>query len=135
MNIRIFCYEAKEEMVVRHFIDKIKTDQTLNCHLIEYNLYHTFLSICDDKRITSSVSRMEEKGKDYLLKQMHSIATEQVFVEKIQYEPHESGDVLMLTGVGEVFPFYENHTMLALQPHFSDIPIIVLYPGVLMDDV
>ena len=73
----------------------------------------------------------EKKGKDYLLKQMHSIATEQAFVEKIQYESHESGDVLMLTGVGEVFPFMRIHTMLeALQPHFSDIPIIVLYPGV-----
>ena len=30
------------------------------------------------------------------------------FIDKIQYEPHEPGDVLMLTGVGEVFPVYEN---------------------------
>ncbi len=37
---------------------------------------------------------------------------------------HESGDVLMLTGVGEVFPFMRIHTLLkALQPYFSDVPI------------
>ena len=43
---------------------------------------------------------------------------------------HEPGDVLMLTGVGEVFPFMRIHTLLeALQPYFSDVPILVMYPG------
>lgn len=132
VNIRIFCYDAKDEMAVRNFIGQIKANQTLNCHLIECNLYQTFLSICDDKRITKSIPRMEErKGKKFLLEQMHSIATEEAFVEKLQYEPHMPGDVLMLTGVGEVFPFMRIHCLLeALQPHFSDIPILVLYPGV-----
>jgi len=131
VNIRIFCYEAKDEMTIRHFVNQVKADQTLNCHLIECNLYNTFLSICDDKRITKNIPRMEErKGKKFLLEQMHSIATETAFVEKIQYEPHKPGDVLLLTGVGEVFPFMRIHCLLeALQPHFSDIPILVLYPG------
>ncbi len=131
VNIRIFCYEAKDEMMVRHFVDQITSDQMLSCHLIECNLYETFLSICDDKRITKSIPQMEErKGKKFLLQQMHSIATEAAFIEKIQYEPHKPGDVLMLTGVGEVFPFMRIHSLLeALQPHFSDIPILVLYPG------
>ena len=40
------------------------------------------------------------------------------------------GDVLMLAGVGEVFPFMRIHTLLeALQPYFSDVPILVMYPG------
>ena len=40
------------------------------------------------------------------------------------------GDVLMLTGVGNAFPFMRVHTLLeALQPYFSDIPILVMYPG------
>ncbi len=132
VNIRIFCYDAKDEMTVRHFVDQIKADQPLNCRLIDCNLYHTFLSICDDKRITKSIPRMEErKGKKFLLEQMHSIATTAAFVEKIQYEPHDRGDVLLITGVGEVFPFMRIHSLLeALQPHFSDIPILVLYPGV-----
>lgn len=132
VNIRIFCYEPEDEMMVRHFIEQIKVDQTLNCHLFICNLYQIFLSICDEKRITKSIPRMEErKGKEFLLEQMHSIATEAMFVEKIKYEPHERGDVLILTGVGEVFPFMRVHSLLeALQPHFSDVPILVLYPGV-----
>jgi hypothetical protein len=44
VNIRIFCYDPKDEMAVRHFTEKLMTDQSLNCHLIEYNLYKVFLS-------------------------------------------------------------------------------------------
>ena len=44
-NIRIFCYEPENEMVVRHFVNQLETDQSLACHLIVCNLYKTFLSI------------------------------------------------------------------------------------------
>ena len=118
VNIRIFCYDAQDEMIVRHFTEQLIVDQSLDCHLIERNLYKVFLSICDEKRITDRAPQMEEKkGKDILLK-------------KLQYEPHEPGDVLLLTGVGEVFPFMRIHSLLeALQPEFPDIPILVMYPG------
>ena len=52
VNIRIFCYEPENEMVVRHFVNQLETDQFLDCHLIVCNLYKTFLSICDDMDIT-----------------------------------------------------------------------------------
>ena len=69
-------------------------------------------------------------GSAYLLEQLNSAIGNGEFVAKIQYEPHEPGDVLMLTGVGEVFPFMRIHTLLeALQPYFSDVPILVMYPG------
>lgn len=41
-NIRIFCYEPENEMVVRHFVNQLETDQSLACHLIVCNLYKTF---------------------------------------------------------------------------------------------
>ena len=66
VNIRIFCYDPKDEMTVRHFTEKLMCDQDLNCRLIEYNLYHVFLSICDDKRITEGYlrhNREREEGK------------------------------------------------------------------------
>ena len=131
VNIRIFCYDPKDEMAVRHFTEKLMIDQSLNCHLIEYNLYKVFLSICDDKRITDRVAQQEEKkGKQFVLDQMKRMANNTAFINKMQYEPHEPGDVLLLTGVGEVFPFMRIHSLLeALQPKFPDIPILVMYPG------
>ena len=131
VNIRIFCYDAEEEMIVQHFIDQIKTDPSLDCRLIECNLYNTVLSICDDLDITDAIPDMEEAdGGAFLLEQLHSAIGEDEYIEKIQYAPHETGDVLMLTGVGDAFPFMRVHSLLeALQPYFSDIPILVMYPG------
>ena len=131
VNIRIFCYDPKEEMAVRHFTDKLMTDQTLNCHLIEYNLYKVFLSICDDKRITDRVAQLEEKkGREFVLDQLKKMASNTAFIEKMKYEPHEPGDVILLTGVGEAIPFIRVHALLdAMQPHFTDVPILVMYPG------
>ena len=131
VNIRIFCYDAVEEMAVQHFIDRIKIDQSLGCRVIECNLYKIFLSVCDDLDITDAIPDMEEAdGGDYPLEQLHSAIGEGEYIEKMQYSPHNKEDVLMLTGVGDVFPFMRVHTLLeALQPHFSDIPILVMYPG------
>ena len=99
VNIRIFCYEPEKEMTVRHFVEQLTTDQSLNCHLKICNLYDIFLSICDDMDITNEIPDMEEAdGSEYLLEQLHSAVGEGEFIEKIQYEPHEPGDVLMLTG-------------------------------------
>lgn len=131
VNIRIFCYEPENEMVVRHFVNQLETNQSLDCHLIVCNLYKIFLSICDDMDITDAIPDMEEvDGSAYLLEQLNSAIGNREFTDKIQYEPHKPGDVLMLTGVGEVFPFMRIHTLLeALQPYFSDVPILVMYPG------
>lgn len=131
VNIRIFCYDPKEEMTVRHFTEKLRVDEKLSCRIIEYNLYRVFLAICDGKSITSKIPPVENtKGKKYLLSHMERIAKNTNFVEKMKYEPHTIGDVILITGVGEAFPFIRVHSLLdAMQPYFSDVPIIVMYPG------
>ena len=73
VNIRIFCYEPENEMVVRHFVNQLETDQSLDCNLIVCNLYKTFLSICDDMDITDVIPDMEEAdGSAYLLSSLTS---------------------------------------------------------------
>lgn len=131
VNIRIFCYDPEDEMTVKHFVNQITTDPTLGCNLIECDLYKIFLECCGDIDILDAIPDMEETdGSEYLLAQIHATIGEDEFVGKIQYSPHKYGDVIMLTGVGEVFPFMRVHALLeALQPHFSDVPILVLYPG------
>ena len=61
---------------------------------------------------------------------MERIAKNVNFIEKMKYEPYNIGDVILITGVGEAFPFIRVHSLLdAMQPHFSDVPILVMYPG------
>ena len=131
VNIRIFCYDPKEEMIVRHFTEKLVTDQSLSCRIIEYNLYKVFLSICDGKKVTDNIPQLEEKkGKNAVVAQMQKTASVSAFINKMDYEPKETGDILLITGVGEVFPFIRVHALLeAMQPCFSNVPILVMYPG------
>lgn len=131
VNIRIFCYDSKDEMIVKHFIEQIITDTTLACNIIERNLYKVFLECCTDIDILDAIPEMEEaEGSEYILEQLRTAIGVNEFVEKIQYSPHKSGDVFMLTGAGDVFPFMRVHSLLeALQPHFTGVPILVMYPG------
>lgn len=131
VNIRIFCYDPEDEMTVRHFINQISADHTLSCHLIECSLFKMFLKVCDDLGITDAISEMEqENGSDFLLEQLRTAIGESDFIEQIKKREPQQGDVLLLTGVGEVFPFMRIHTLLeAIQPHFSNLPILVMYPG------
>ena len=137
VNIRIFCYDPKEEMAVRYFVEKMVTDQSLSCHLIEKNLYEVFLSICDQRHLTDKIPGLEiQRGKDFVLEQLiGKHGTEgptgiKAFVKAMNYCPRHQGDVMLITGVGEAFPFIRVHALLdALQPVISDIPIVVMYPG------
>ena len=99
-------------MTVSHFLQQLRMDQTLCCHLIECDLYKTFLSICDDMDIAEAIPEMEEAdGTEFLLEQLHSAIGEGEFIEKIQYAPHRRGDVLLITGVGNAFPFMRVHSL------------------------
>ena len=57
VNIRIFCYDAEDEMIVRQFIDQVTTDQSIACNLVECNLYETFLSLCNDIDIMDAIDQ------------------------------------------------------------------------------
>ena len=84
----------------------------------------------EDKRVLKSVAALEKKrGSDYLLKQLQKIATPEALLEYMKYEPHEKGDVLVLTGIGKIYPFMRSHKMLDSMQHlFEDIPIVMFYP-------
>ena len=61
VNIRMFCYDAADEMAVQHFTSQIVTDQNLKCNVVEYNLYKIFLEICSDLDILDSIPEMEQE--------------------------------------------------------------------------
>ena len=131
VNIRIFTYDPKDEMAVRHFSEKLVSDVGLPCYIKEFNLYEILLSICDDKNITDRIPDLEEKkGRSFIVNQLSKMADNEAFVDRMKYSPHMAGDVILITGVGEVFPFIRVHSLLeAMQPHFTNVPIVVLYPG------
>ena len=131
VGIHVFCYDPKDELTVRTYFEMLKAARDVPYRLVERDLYKIFLRICEEKHILKSIPNMEErKGKEYLFEQLQKVATPEAFVEKMKYIPHEKGDVLLITGVGKVYPFMRSHKILDnIQHIFSDMPILMLYPG------
>ena len=72
----------------------------------------------------------DRKGKEFLMEQLQKVATPEAFVKKMQYEPHVAGDILLISGIGKVYPFMRSHKILDnIQHIFADIPVLMLYPG------
>lgn len=114
VNIRIFCYDPTEEMRIKHFVKQITTDQSIKSHIVEYDLYKIFMDICADLDILDSIPDMEESdGSEYTLESIHSAIGEQEFISKMkEYGELKTGDVMLITGVGDAFPFMRVHKML-----------------------
>ena len=131
VGIHVFKYEPQNELIVRDYIERLVNTPSDDYRVIERDMYKIMLEILEEKRVLSTVPSLEEKkGKDYLLTQLQKIATQEAFLNKMKYEPHELGDVLFLTGIGKVYPFMRSHKMLdSMQQVFSDIPIVMFYPG------
>ena len=131
VGIHVFCYAPKDEMIVRSFFADLINAGGQPFRLIKCDLYKIFLQICKEKRILKSIPNMEKKkGSEGLLKQLQKAVSPEAFVEKMKYEPHEHGDILLITGVGKVYPFMRSHNILDnIQHIFSDIPVVMLYPG------
>lgn len=131
----VFPYDASKELEVRqHTADLVADSESgaLSAHVIERNLWQVFLKICEDKKILDKIAALEQKrGSDALLARLQKIATPEVYVRAMDYNPHQPGrDVLLITGVGQIYPFMRAHSILEnAQGVFEDIPVVLMYPG------
>ena len=134
VGIYTFCYDAALEPEARDLVAHCVSDSesgVLPCSIHVCNLYDAFLNICRERRILDRIPQQEEKrGKAGLEKQLKKIATPEAFAKAMEYQPHAPGDVLFITGVGEVYPFVRAHNILDnIQHIFFDVPVILFYPG------
>lgn len=138
-GIFTFCYDPSLELAARCYFEHLVEDSRngklgsadVKANLVERNLYDVLLSIAEAKRILEKLPDQEKKrGSAGLLKQVQRIATPEAFVEAMNWQPHCMGDVLLITGVGEAYPFIRVHTILNnMQSAFRDVPVVVAYPG------
>lgn len=134
VGIYLFCYDPVLELELRDAVGRLVRDSengALPCRLIERNLYDLLLAICDDRRVSAAVPRMEAKrGTAALVEQLRKTASLDAFAEALDYGSHEPGDVVLITGVGEVYPHLRTHALLDnIQHLFADVPLVVAYPG------
>ena len=140
VGIFTFCYDPTLEMEARIYFGRLVSDskngqfgtEDARATIHERNLYDLLLQICEGKRILDRLPKQEERrGQGAMLRQLQRIATPEAFVAAMDWGPHALGDVLLITGVGEVYPFVRVHNILNnMQSTFRDVPVVVAYPGV-----
>ena len=131
----VFPYDASREDEVRARTDdlvRFSDEGKLPCRIVRRDLWDVFLQICEQRRILDKIPDLERRrGSRALLDRLQKIATPEAFVRAMDYQPHEPGrDVLLVTGVGKVYPIVRAHSILENAQHvFADVPVVLLYPG------
>jgi len=133
ISFYVFDYEPEFELVVRDYIALIKKEfrhENSNRKIIEFDLYQMLIEISKEKKIFYRIFRMEERqGKDALFQAMINFAKPGIFLEKIK-EQIEDHNVVLITGVGKVYPFVRSHNILNnLQEVLDKMPVIMFFPG------
>ena len=129
VGIYIFGYDPEDEMAVRYFLEKIKKESGFRT--IQYDLYDIFVSHLNDRKLLDRVSSLEERsGKEVVEKQLKTLMPPKMYVEKMKYPNHQYGDIVVISGVGKIYPFTRVHTLLEnIADEFKDVPVVVFYPG------
>lgn len=132
----LFCYEPQLELEVRDFVNRLlkeSEDGTLGCRIVKRNLFDVFLQICEGKRILDKLPDFEKsQGLEGLRKQLQRSASVSHFTKAMAYDDHRHGDVVFITGVGEIYPILRLHGLfenLQQEGVFSDVPVVAFYPG------
>lgn len=131
----VYPYNAASELDVRARMAGLAQESEagrLGCRVIYRDLWDVFLSICEERRILARIPDLEQRrGTKALLERLQKIATPEAFARGLDYGRREPGrDVLVIGGVGKVYPIVRAHAVLENAQHlFEDIPVVLLYPG------
>ena len=91
VGIYLFCYDPVLEPELRDAVSRLVRDSesgALPCRLIERNLYDLLLAICDERRVSAAIPRMEAKrGTAALVEQLRKTASLDAFAEALDYGP------------------------------------------------
>lgn len=135
ISFYIFDYEPEHELIVREHIKTLKEifkDGRYNRWILEFDLYKMLLEIAREKGIYHLIFEKEaNEGKDALFQALSHFARPEIFLEKIVETVNELNcNVLLITGVGKIYPFVRSHTILNnLQEKVDHLSVIMFYPG------
>ncbi|WP_306307194.1 DUF1788 domain-containing protein [Alicyclobacillus acidiphilus] len=133
ISFYVFDYPPEHELIVRDYVRHIMKEFShdgSNRRIIEIDLYKTMIEIAKEKRIFERIFQIEDKqGKEALFRAMVNFAKPDVFLQKIR-EKVVDHNVVLITGVGKVYPFVRSHNILNnLQEVLDKIPVIMFFPG------
>lgn len=132
----IFDYPPEREMDMRLWLDDVivpgiqKQRPGLRHAVID--LFQEVVALLQERKLLDKVYEMQlSKGDDALLASLRSVLKEDRLAARLvdRYAVSQL-DLLMVRGVGAVYPMLRTHTLLsALHPHMKNTPLLMFYPG------
>jgi len=132
----IFDYPPERELELRSFLHGTvlpalaKQLPALRADTID--LLELVTGLLDERKLLDKAIEMQlRKGDDSTLEALRPVLKEDKIAQKIASQ-HDipNLDLLMLTGVGSVFPMIRTHTLLsALHPIMGNTPLLMFFPG------
>lgn len=132
----IFDYPPERELDVRDFLNNTilpalpKLAPSIRAQTV--NLLTLVTELLEERKLLDKAIQMQQtKGDDSALSALRSVLKEDKLAQKIA-EQFDVGnlDLLMVTGVGSVYPMLRTHTLLsALHPIMGKTPLLMFYPG------
>lgn len=137
-NCHIFDYDPSDEITVRNYVkDFLKHYSHENSRIkpIEFDLFEMLIDILESKKIGNSnileksFILEDEDGTEELFDSLNPILKPSAFTDIIR-EKSEDYNLVIITGVGKVYPLVRSHTILNnLHAIVDDKPVIMFYPG------
>lgn len=136
----IFDYNPKDELFVREYIRNLLKNNSpqLEGYTIQvFNLYELMMNYIEEKGYTKAIAKMEEKhGISFVasrinrLLKMEDFDDTEMYFTKYITERIVKNSVVILTGVGEIYPLVRAHSVLnKMHLVFTKSPVIMMYPG------
>lgn len=132
----IFDYPPEQEMDVRNFINGTVLPSLSrhipNIRAATVNLLRLVTELLDERNLLEKAIEMQvDKGDESALAALRSVLKEDKLAQKIADQFDISNlDLLILTGVGAVYPMLRTHTLLsALHPMMGKTPLLMFFPG------
>ena len=132
----IFDYPPDREMDVRDFLSGTvvpalgKQSPAIRCAVVDLLTLVTEL-LEERKLLDKAIAMQQTKGNDGALAALRSVLKEDKLAQKIAARHDIAAlDLLVLTGVGAVYPMLRTHTLLsALHPIMGKTPLLMFFPG------
>ncbi len=131
----IFAYEPAEEIAVQtQTVHLVKSLKTKGVGVLEINLYDLCVDLIKERKLWDKLLEMEKGwNKDKFGNQLKNLidVSEKLIPEiSKRIEAFDNLQVLLLSGVGQIYPFIRTHSVLNnLQRVAKDYPTLLLFPG------
>lgn len=132
----IFDYPAEREIEVRDFVSgtvlPALSRQVPAVQAACIDLLDLVTGLLEERKLLDKAMDMQlAKGDDNTLAALRSVLKEDKIAQKIAGQHDIANlDLLVLTGVGAVYPMLRTHTLLsALHPIMGNTPLLMFFPG------